>query len=124
MVSERLPQLTLSAAAGVLLIASVVGLVRDDDDREQGAGSTAEGTVAIVDFTFDPSELTAAVGDPVTWTNEDGVAHTVTSEGEGPLDSGDIEQGAVYEATFDQAGTFSYICTIHPTMQGTVEVTQ
>ncbi|MGI8792635.1 MAG: cupredoxin domain-containing protein [Acidimicrobiales bacterium] len=124
MVLARVPQLTLSLAAGVLLIASVVGLVRDDDDREQAAGPTAEGTVAIADFTFDPSELTAAVGDTVTWTNKDGVAHTVTSEGEGRLGSGDIEPGALYEATFDQAGTFSYMCTIHPTMQGTVEVTQ
>lgn len=119
----RAPRLALVAAAAALLVASLVGLLRDGTDRADVAGSSEPGTVTIIDFTFEPPELTAGVGDTVTWTNEDSVAHTVTSEGDGPLASGDLESGATYEATFDEPGTYDYLCTIHPTMRGTVEVT-
>ena len=119
----RPSQLTIGVAAGALLVASIVGLAGASENGGDDGSSSANGAVAIVDFTFDPETLTAAVGETVTWTNEDSAAHTVTSDGEGPLDSGDLDQGSTYEASFDRAGTYAYICTIHPTMQGTVEVT-
>lgn len=76
--------------------------------------------VAIVDFSFDPSELTVASGTDVVWQNEDGAAHTVTfDDGE---DSGNLEGGATYARTFAEAGDYPYACAIHPTMTGTVTV--
>lgn len=119
----RIPHLLLGAAAAVLLVASVVGFVGRDSDRQSETSPAAAGSVTIIDFAFDPSELTANVGETITWTNEDSTAHTVTSDGDGPLDSGDVNGGATYEATFDEPGSYPYVCTIHPTMQGTVEVT-
>lgn len=119
----RAPQLALVAAAAALFVASLVGFLRDGTDRDDVTSSSEPGAVTIIDFAFEPPELSAAVGDTVTWTNEDSVAHTVTSDGAGPLASGDLESGGIYEATFDQAGTYDYLCTIHPTMRGTVEVT-
>lgn len=122
----HLSQILVGAAAAVLLAVSVVGLVARDGPEEasggSGGGSAAPGAVGIVNFTYDPDPLTVAVGDTVTWTNEDDFAHTVTSQDEGPLDSGDIEGGGTFEATFDTAGTFSYVCAIHPNMSGDVEV--
>jgi plastocyanin len=116
-------ELALGAGAVVLLAASVAGALGvGDDDTQGGAASGAPGEVAIVDFDFRPATLQVGVGQTVTWTNEDTAAHTVTSDGDGPLDSGDLAQGATYEATFDAAGTYEYICTIHPTMRATVEV--
>lgn len=123
MARPRPTHLTIGVAAGVLLVASVVGLVGGEGKGGSRGASPADGAVAIVDFAFEPAALTATVGETVTWTNEDGAAHTVTSDGDGPLDSGDLDQGAVYEASFEWPGTYTYICTIHPTMQGTVEVT-
>ena len=38
-------------------------------------------TVSIVDFSFEPGQLTIAIGDTVTWTNDDGAAHTATATG-------------------------------------------
>ncbi len=122
----NLPQLAVTGAAVVLLVTSIVGLLGRDTGPREGTGSTAGARaedVTIVDFSFDPTNLTVAVGDTVTWTNEDDAVHTVTSDGDGPLDSGDLDAAASYEATFGQPGTFAYICTIHPSMDGTVKVT-
>ena len=119
-------QIVVGAAAAVLLTVSVVGLVARDGPEERAGGSSGgsaePGAVGIFDFTYDPDPLTVAVGDTVTWTNEDDFAHTVTSKDEGPLDSGDIEGGGSFDATFDTPGTFSSVCAIHPNMSADVVV--
>lgn len=119
----RAPQLIVAAAGAVLFVASIVGLLRGDAASDESGGSNAASAVDIIDFTFEPAEFTAAVGETVMWTNRDSATHTVTSEGAGPMDSGDVDEGGMYQVTFDQAGTYDYICTIHPFMHGTVEVT-
>ena len=91
----------------------------DDDGDDGGGGAGSE--VTIADFAFDPGDLTVAVGDSVTWANEDGATHTVTSDDDA-FDSGDLSSGATFEETFDEAGTFAYHCDIHPQMSGTVTV--
>ena len=86
-----------------------------------GAGGGAGGTVAIKDFSFDPGAAAVKVGDKVTWTNQGGVAHTVTFD-EGGIDSGSLAAGKTFEQTFATAGTFAYHCSIHSSMTGTVVV--
>lgn len=61
------------------------------------------------------------VGTTVTWTNQDGVFHTVTAD-DRSTDSGTFAQGRTYSLTFTQSGTFSYFCTVHPFMQAVVVV--
>lgn len=81
--------------------------------------------VAIVNFSFKPSTVTIAVGDTVTWTNQDsGVPHTATSDQGSAVrwDSGLLNTGQSYSFTFHQAGTFTYHCAVHPYMTGTVIV--
>ena len=58
---------------------------------------------------------------PITWTNDDGFAHTVTADDDS-FDSGNLDGGATFEQTFDEAGEFAYHCNIHPQMTGTVSV--
>jgi plastocyanin len=77
--------------------------------------------VTIADFAFSPASLTINVGDTVTWTNQDSATHTATATG-GAFDTGDIVQGASASFTFDTAGTFDYICSIHPQMTGVIIV--
>jgi plastocyanin len=74
-----------------------------------------------VTFAFTPQRITVAPGQTVTWTNTDSVAHTVT-EDKSAWDSRSIAVGAMFQHTFDQAGTFTYHCAIHPFMTGTVVV--
>lgn len=116
----RPPELTIGACAVVLLGASVVGAFRGGDGG--GSEPAGAGEVAIADFSFQPDAVQASVGQAISWTNEDSAAHTVTSDGDGPLASGELAEGESYEVAFDAAGTYEYLCTIHPTMRGTVEV--
>lgn len=84
----------------------------------------ATNEVAIKDFAFAPGTVTVKVGTTVTWTNNDQDPHTVTSTGTGgPLKSATLQNGEKYTYTFTTAGTFEYLCTIHPFMTGTVVVT-
>ncbi len=79
------------------------------------------------DTCYSPSKLTTLVGSNVTWLNDGGVIHTVTSGNllEGPdgiFDSGIIMSGDTFSHTFSEAGHYQYYCTIHPWMTGTVIV--
>jgi plastocyanin len=78
--------------------------------------------VQIVDFAFAPASLEVPVGTTVAWTNDDTAPHTVTAEG-GAFDSGVLDPGASFSFTFDQPGTYAYVCALHPNMQGTITVT-
>lgn len=80
----------------------------------------ADRTVTISGFSFSPNTVTVNVGDTVTWTNQDPSTHTATSSGN--FNTGNVPEGGSKSVTFNSAGTFDYICTIHPTMQGTVVV--
>jgi len=77
--------------------------------------------VAINNFMFGPAALTVKAGSTVTWTNQDEEPHTVVGAGLRSPVLGN--QGASYSHTFTDAGTYSYNCSIHPYMHGTVTVT-
>lgn len=80
-------------------------------------------SVAIKSSTFTPDIVEVSKGTTVTWTNDDGVPHTVTSVS-GAFDSGNIDPGKTYSYTFNQAGPFEYSCAKHPSMaKGKVIVT-
>lgn len=89
------------------------------------AGGTQQSANAVVisNFSFSPAKLTVVKGTTVVWTNQDSAPHTVTGTGGGPA-SGTLNQGESYSYTFDQAGSFGYRCSIHPSMTGTVTVTE
>ncbi len=97
----------------------------DDTAANEGESPSAtEATVGIKQSRFDPTDVTIAVGGTVQFTNNDPFAHTVTAKEDQivSFDSGDIGQNATFDVTFDEAGTFSYFCEIHPTMRATVTV--
>ena len=88
--------------------------------RPRPATAGANG-VTIANFAFAPQSITVAPGQTVTWTNKDSIAHTVTAD-KGDWDSKNLAPGATFQQKFDQAGTFTYHCAIHPFMTGTVVV--
>lgn len=87
-------------------------------------GNVAAGpdAVSITNFAFAPASLTVPVGTTVTWTNKDEEPHTVSAD-DGSFRSQGLGTGSTFTFTFTKAGTFAYICTIHPFMHGTVVVT-
>jgi plastocyanin len=87
----------------------------------QIAHAASDTTVTIADFSFTPASITIHVGDTVTWTNHGPSAHTATANN-GSFNTGVLQKGQSGSHTFNTAGTFSYICSIHPFMHGTVVV--
>lgn len=83
--------------------------------------SIVSGASARTTTAYSPSPLTVGVGSAVTWVNNDSVAHTSTSNG-GTWNSATIAPGGRFTFTFQSAGTYTYHCTIHPGMTGTVVV--
>jgi plastocyanin len=90
-----------------------------------GAGESSEPVAAtevqmVKSYRFDPRVIEIAAGDAVTWTNDDNFTHTVQVEGQ---EDHRVEQGESVEITFDEPGTYEYVCTLHSRdMDGTVIV--
>jgi LPXTG-motif cell wall-anchored protein len=78
-------------------------------------------TVSIEDFFFSPANMTVAPGTTVTWVNNGQAPHTSTAD-DGAWDSGTLQPGESFSFTFDQAGTYTYLCSIHPDMTGAITV--
>jgi plastocyanin len=90
-----------------------------------------KGTAA---FTPNPVSvsLASATAGLVQWVNNDqtggvyggtGTTHNITAD-DGSFTSGNLAPGATFGETFTVAGSYAYHCSIHPTMKGTVIVTQ
>lgn len=77
--------------------------------------------VKIQDFLFQPNTITINLADSVKWTNQGTVPHTTTSD-TNLWNSNTLSPGASFTQRFDKAGKFTYHCTIHPGMVGTVIV--
>lgn len=128
------PILTL-IVLGVLSLASTVYAEEYTVSIPYGAFNPELNTPA--DTWYDPPIITIGVGDTITWHNDDREGHTVTSgEGsgrfgwmndnfgspDGGFDSERFMPGESWNHKFEESGTFSYFCTIHPWMEGVVIV--
>lgn len=94
----------------------------ESENAPSGEASKSE-KVDIVEFTYQPDPVVVQVGGKVIWQNQDTAPHTATAD-DGSFDTGTIEKGKTGSETFKEAGTFTYLCEIHPTMHGTVEVVE
>ncbi|HWU00558.1 MAG TPA: plastocyanin/azurin family copper-binding protein [Terriglobales bacterium] len=79
--------------------------------------------VDIDNFDFAPMTLTVTVGTQVTWTNHDDIPHTVVSADTPPaFKSPALDTDDSFSVTFSKPGTYSYFCSVHPKMVGTIVV--
>ena len=119
--------------AGVLTLA-LAACGSDDDSAEPtvsdaGSGTAAPGgdiapvQVAIVGVAdgFAPGSVTVPAGTEVVWTNIDGIPHTSTAR-DGLWDSGNMEVNGTFGFTATEPGSYSYFCSIHPSMVGDIIV--
>ncbi|KAF9974793.1 hypothetical protein BGZ73_001727 [Actinomortierella ambigua] len=82
----------------------------------------AEHLVNIQNNAFNPASVTITVGDTVRWVNKDAVGHTSTSDIAGLWDSKALTTGKNFTRPFGVVATYTYHCTPHPFMKGTVIV--
>jgi plastocyanin len=119
--------------AGALVVAPAAAVVTPAAAaRAAPAGTQA---ISISGLAFSPSSVTVAQGTVTTWTNNDAVMHSVTSDSSDTTDpfdssptncpspgSGCIQPGGTFSHTFNVLGTFSYHCRVHSFMHGSVTV--
>ena len=98
-------KLLLPAVAAAALVTAGCG----------GSGASSE-PVATTEvsmaksYVFEPKVIEVDAGETVTWTNEDNFTHTVRVDGQGDHL---VEQDESVSLTFDTAGTYHYVCTLH-----------
>ena len=103
---------TTLSAAGLMFFAA--------SDLQATPASEAN-TIVLKDFHFSPMSLTVSNGETVTWKNLDGEPHTVVSDA-GVFRSGGLDQNDIFTFKFDKPGTYGFLCSIHPSMMGTIVV--
>jgi len=113
----RLPHIALGLAA-VVFTASLVACGSDSTPK------VGPGHVLVANFAFSPDTVVAHPGDTVTWVfDQPGVPHNVYSTaGPSHFESQGYQSAGTFRFTFTQAGTYTYVCQIHPNMVGTVVV--
>lgn len=106
-----------------LIYASCAPAPETTSTAGQTSATTAAGesgaAVSIEGFSFNPQSVQIKAGSTVTWTNNDAVKHDVKSDlFASPL----MAKGETFSFKYETAGTYEYICGVHPSMKGTIIV--
>ncbi|NGO06720.1 metal-binding protein [Streptomyces sp. HC44] len=129
---RRTAPLVLAAVTALLLVPAC----SDGDDNSPSTTSspaysspasppaTADAVrITMKNFAFSPATLTVKAGEKITVVNEDSAAHTVTATQGEAFDTGTIDGGKTGTLTApSQSGSYSFVCTLHPEMKGTLTV--
>ena len=136
-----MPRLPLTLLACLALAAGgVLAGCGDDGDDSSGSASpppaaappppppasAASGDpvkVTMKSLKYVPEEITAKVGQKISWENTDGdIPHTVTASDGADFDSGNMDGGDTFEFTPTEAGEIAYFCKIHSNQKGSITV--
>ena len=118
--------MTRSIRAAIVLVgvAAIVGACSSPAAPATAAAGSSS-AIDISGFAFKTTALDVTKGSTVTWSNKDGTTHTVSSgtppTKDGTFD-GQVVAGGSFSVTFNDPGTFSYFCSIHNSMTGTITV--
>jgi plastocyanin len=89
---------------------------------QPGKTQTEANNIIVARMQFMPAAIRIKAGDEVTWINHESMPHTITSRNSGLLASERLGRGSIFTHTFKQPGTYTYYCSLHPSMTGTVIV--
>lgn len=106
---RKLTMLAVGLMAALGLAFTAVGVT---PGGESTANAQAAGGITIDQFQYNPAELAAKVGQPITITNNDDTPHTVTAK-DGSFDVTVPAKGSA-QVTAPKAGNFPYTCSLHP----------
>jgi plastocyanin len=116
------PKLLLPA----LLIAAASSACGKDTSGGAGGSSPASlaagDRISMRDNRFIPADVRVRVGQKITWVNDETVPHNVVAKSGADFQSDTFGKGKTYTWTPDKAGTVKYVCTLHPGMDGTIQI--
>ncbi|MFA5127139.1 MAG: plastocyanin/azurin family copper-binding protein [Patescibacteria group bacterium] len=75
--------------------------------------------VRIKDSQFISKTAIIKAGMTVLWVNQDNVDHQIKST---TFSSPKLKPGDTFSYTFDNVGVYDYVCSLHPTMAGSISV--
>lgn len=91
--------------------------VQEDSTKPGG-----KNTVVMKNIEFSPKQITVKKGATVTWVNQETIEHNVVAESDPKLKSQLFGKDGKFEYEATKAGTFKYVCSVHPGMEGTLTV--
>ena len=100
-----------------LSLFALAGEMKNDDST-----SSKQNRIEIKDFAFNPQTLTVKSGEKVTWINRDDEPHTIVSVGKQFKKSTALDTDQEFTITAGAPGTYTYFCSVHPKMTGTIVV--
>jgi plastocyanin len=90
--------------------------------KEADAIASKQNTIEIKDFAFNPKTITVKSGEKITWINRDEEPHTVVSVEKQFKKSSALDTDQEFTITAGAPGTYTYFCSVHPKMTGTIVV--
>jgi plastocyanin len=92
------------------------------DMKDPGTVSAKENKIEIKDFAFNPQTITVKSGEKITWINRDEEPHTIVSVEKQFKKSSALDTDQEFTITAGAPGTYTYYCSVHPKMTGTILV--
>jgi plastocyanin len=117
--AQRNKRIALLCAIGFLNL-SIVAL--GGEMKEADATTIKQNKIEIKDFAFNPQTLTVKSGEKITWINRDEEPHTVVSVEKQFKKSTALDTDQEFTITAGTPGTYTYFCSVHPKMTGTIVV--
>jgi plastocyanin len=103
-----------------LLNLSIVAL--GGEMKQVDSTTIKQNKIEIKDFAFNPQTITVKSGEKITWINRDEEPHTVVSVEKQWKKSTALDTDQEFTITVGAPGTYTYFCSVHPKMTGTIVV--
>ena len=110
-------KITIAALLSGFSLFAVAGEMKD-----ASTGNAKENKIEIKDFAFNPQNITVKSGEKITWINRDEEPHTIVSVEKQFKKSTALDTDQEFTITAGTPGTYTYYCSVHPKMTGTIVV--
>jgi plastocyanin len=117
--TQRNKRIALLCAIGVINL-SIVAL--GGEMKQADTTTVKQNKIEIKDFAFNPQTITVKSGEKITWINRDEEPHTVVSVEKQWKKSTALDTDEKFTITAGAPGTYTYFCSVHPKMTGTIVV--
>jgi plastocyanin len=114
---RTLTKLTIALVAVLGLAFTAVGV----GSGARAGAQTADKTITIKDFQYNPADLAVKVGEKITVTNSDSAPHTVTAR-DGSFNV-DVPPNGSATFTVPKPGSHPYYCTYHTSEHNPAQIT-
>jgi plastocyanin len=101
---------------------NLCGLALNGEMKGPDGPRNKQNRIEIKDFAFNPQTITIKAGEKVTWINRDEEPHTVVSVEKQFKKSTALDTDQEFTITAGAPGTYTYFCSVHPKMTGTIVV--